>query len=414
MTEAPIRSSRWISRTRPCPDAPIQVVCLPNAGAGPSMYSRWAAAFGDRAEVVAVALPGRESRSSEPVATDLNALARRIAVSLLSTLDRPYVLFGHSMGALLAYTIAQVLPAVGGTAPLRLVMSAARPPDLPLPAAVATNGDDDLVASLRELGGMPEEILAHPDLLEVLLNPLRIDLAAVAAFQPLPGAPPSCPVALVAGAGDTHAPPAIVAGWRRFLTGAAPVYALPGNHFYLRESMNMETLRAIVYPHDDPAGLANSALYGSFTVEPFDGDEAALAAVSVARPPEQVTFDRDPGRYLVRLAVRDGGRLVAYADGRVGGDVDDEDVLHVRIVVHPDVARRGLGGLLLDECQAFATAVGRSELATTIDWHDEVSATWLAARGFRQAAELDTRRRPVGTSTGGTETGVAWRLRMGS
>ncbi|BCB89727.1 GNAT family N-acetyltransferase [Phytohabitans suffuscus] len=411
MTEAPIRSSRWISRTRPCPDAPVQVVCLPNAGAGPSMYSRWAAAFGDRGEVVAVALPGRESRSSEPVATDLNALARRIAVALLSTLDRPYVLFGHSMGALLAYTIAQVLPAVGGTAPLRLVMSAARPPDLSLPAAAATDGDDDLVASLRELGGMPEEILAHPDLLEVLLDPLRIDLAAVTAFQPLPGPPPSCPVALVAGTGDTHAPPAVVAGWRRFLTGAAPVYALPGNHFYLRESMNMETLRTIVFPDDDPAGLADSALYGSFAVEPFDGDEAALAALAAARPPGRSGLHRDPGRDLLRLAVRDGDRLVAYADGRAGAD--DDGALHIRIVVHPDVARRGLGGLLLDECQGFATAVGRGELVTTVDRHDEVSAAWLAARGFRPAEDLDGPRCPVGASAVAVETGVAWRLRMG-
>jgi surfactin synthase thioesterase subunit len=373
------------------------------------MYSRWATVFGDRAEVVAVALPGRESRSSEPVATDLNALARRIAVALLSTLDRPYVLFGHSMGALLAYTIAQVLPAAGGTAPQRLVMSAARPPDLSLPAATITDGDDDLIASLRELGGMPEEILEHPDLLEVLLNPLRIDLAAVSAFQPLPGPPPSCPAALVAGTGDTHAPPAIVAGWRRYLTHPAPVYALPGNHFYLREPMNIDTLRAIVLADDDPAGPAAAARYGSFAVEPFDGDEAALAALSAARSPGSAGLDRDPGRGLLRLAVRDGERTVAYADCRAGA----EDALHVRILVHPDAARRGLGGLLLDECQAFAAAAGRAELVTTVDPYDEASATWLAGRGFRRADVLDTPSCPVGASTVAVETGVAWRLRMG-
>ncbi len=391
MTDAAIRLNRWISRSRPRPDAPVQVVCLPNAGAGPSMYGRWPTAMGERVEVVAVSLPGRESRSTEPSVTDLNLLARRIAVALLSVLDRPYVLFGHSMGALLAYSIAQVLPAVGGAAPLRLVMSAARPPDLPIPAAVVTGGNEQLVASLSELGGMPEEVLAHPELVALLLDPLRTDLIAVDAFRPLRGEPPSCPVALVAGTGDKHVPPAVMAGWRRFLTHAATVYALPGNHFYLREPGNVAALREIVLADIEPAGAADSARYDGFTVEPFDGDEAALAALSAARLPGQPAFPGDPGRDLLRLAVRDGDRLVAYAGCGAVADLGDEDAHHVRVLVHPHFAQRGLGGLLLDECQAFTVAAGRSELVTAVDRHDEVSATWLAARGFRPAGDLGGR-----------------------
>ncbi|MFJ6167561.1 thioesterase II family protein [Micromonospora orduensis] len=390
MTDATIRSNRWIQRAQPRPDAPVQVVCLPSAGAGPSMYSRWAAALGDRAEVVAVTLPGREGRSTEQACPDLHLLARQIAVALLSTLDRPYVLFGHSMGALIAYTLARVLPEAGGPAPARLVMSAARPPDLPLPAAVATSSDQELVAGLRELGGMPDEILADPDWLAMLLKPLRTDLTAVDAFQPLPGGPPSCPAALVAGYGDDHAPPAVVAGWRRFLTGPAPVYALPGNHFYLRQPANVKALGAIVLGAPD---RPHPAPWRGCTVEPFDGDRAALAALRATRPHAPAPPDLDPGQHLLRLAVRDGDQLIAYAECGVAG----EEECHAWGLVHPAVARRGLGGLLLGECRAYAAALGRKALVTTVDGHDE-QAPWLVARGFHPER-----------SAGGRAT---WRLRL--
>jgi surfactin synthase thioesterase subunit len=70
VTDTAIPANRWVGRSRLRPDAPVQMVCLPNAGAGPSMYRGWSAALGDRAEVVPVSLPGRESRSTEPAATD--------------------------------------------------------------------------------------------------------------------------------------------------------------------------------------------------------------------------------------------------------------------------------------------------------------------------------------------------------
>ncbi|MET8232731.1 GNAT family N-acetyltransferase [Micromonospora sp. NPDC005298] len=390
MTDTTIRPNRWIQRAQPRPDAPVQVVCLPSAGAGPSMYSRWAAALGDRAEVVAVTLPGREGRMAEPACPDLHLLARRIAVPLLSTLDRPYVLFGHSMGALIAYTIARVLPEAGGPAPARLVMSAARPPDLPLPAAVATSSDKELVAGLRELGGMPDEILAEPDWLAMLLKPLRTDLVAVDAFQPLPGGPPSCAAALVAGVGDDHAPPAVVAGWRRFLTGPTPVYALPGNHFYLRQPDNVKALGDIVLgapdrPHPRP--------WGGYAVEPFDGDPAALAALAAACPHAPAPPAPDPDRHLLRMAVRDGDQLIAYVECGEAGD----DECHVWGLVHPAAARRGIGGLLLGECRAYAAALGRKALVTTLDGHKE-PPPWVVARGFRPER-----------SVGGRAT---WRLGM--
>jgi len=405
--------TRWITRLQPRPNASLQIVCLPSAGAGASMYRHWPALFGEDADVLAVALPGRESRPLEASAKDLSTLARRIVVHLLPVLDRPYVLFGHSMGALLAYEISRVLPAVGGAAPRLLVLSAVRPPDTPRPAAIIDGTNADLVTSLSELGGIPAEVLENEELLTLLLEPLRADLMAVSTFQPLPGPPPTCPVLLIAGADDEYAPLDIVAGWRRMVDGPAPLRVLPGDHFYLRDRANLDALRALLLgppdmPVDSLAMNGDASPDGdSFTVEPFDGDVATLEQLSLARLPDEPVVLK-AGSDLLRLGVREDGRLIGYAECGPMAEVDDKMTYHLWVLVHPDVSRRGLGRRLLIECRKFARERGGTEFVTAVDRNDAAAARWLAVTGFQDVGDLDIQRRAAGPAweTSTPEVGV--------
>src|SRR5215813_8499488 len=94
---------------RPSPTARMRLFCLPFAGAGASAYSTWQVDFHDDIEVCAVELPGRNTRSQEPPICRAGPLAAQIVRDLAPYLDLPFAVFGHSLGAILAFELARAL-----------------------------------------------------------------------------------------------------------------------------------------------------------------------------------------------------------------------------------------------------------------------------------------------------------------
>src|SRR5690348_12875642 len=129
---------------RPCDTAPGRpvLVCLPYAGGSTAAFRSWETALADAIELWRVQLPGRGARIAEPPYTRLRPLVRALAQVLQSATDRPYALFGHSMGALLAYEVALALRADGRPPPRRLIVSGHRAPHLPPPRTPIHQLDD--------------------------------------------------------------------------------------------------------------------------------------------------------------------------------------------------------------------------------------------------------------------------------
>lgn len=210
----------------------VTLVCCPQAGAAPTAFlplARTLTAAGVPVTVLAAQLPGRGRRVREPFAPSLDALAGPLA-GAVARLPGPVVLYGHSMGALLAHAVAAALPA----APAQLVVSGSRPPGAPSPGGVrpwAERTDEDLVAGLVRLGA-PAEPFADPDVRALALPVLRADLGAAARYRPAtPVRPLSCPLTAVAGEHDEEAPPEAVAGWAAHTTGGFARRVLDGGHF---------------------------------------------------------------------------------------------------------------------------------------------------------------------------------------
>ena len=223
----------WLVRPRSRPDAPLRLVCVPYAGGGASAFRTWADLLGDRVELWCANLPGRERRFAEPARTDLATLAEPLTDAIDAQVRPPVVLFGHSMGALIAFETARRL-AARGAAPERLFVSSAKAPHLPLGSRPDRFTDAALVSWVTRLGGAPAELLANREMLELLLPTLRADLRLCADYHGDPTVSPvDVPVTAFAGLADPLAALADVAGWARHTTAGFDLVPLPGGHFQL-------------------------------------------------------------------------------------------------------------------------------------------------------------------------------------
>ncbi len=225
----------WAIREGSSTDAAIRVFCLPSAGGSAAAYRGWAGAA-PRLDVVAVELPGHGRRITEPPVATMAGLVRAVAHGIGPLLhDLPYVLFGHSMGGLVAFELARELRRRRLPLPKHVVVSA-----VAAPTAHPGSGrgrrewsDGELIEEMRRLGGTPEALLREPELLDLLLPILRADLTLCAhhRFVDEPALP--CPITALGGRDDPTVAPDALFSWARHTTAGFARIVVPGGHFYL-------------------------------------------------------------------------------------------------------------------------------------------------------------------------------------
>lgn len=220
------RSLTWLASREP---ARARLVVFPHAGSGAGPYRAWRALLPLDVELGLVHLPGREARLAEPPLTSVHAMAVVAADALASEPRRiPLALFGHSLGAHVAFEIARRI------APERLFVSGNRGPSLPYPRAPIRHLDDArILEEFERLGGTPPEILQHTELMALLRPILRADLQAAETYAYAPAPPLACPITAYGGADDPNVPTGALEAWRRETTGSFRARVFPGRHFYL-------------------------------------------------------------------------------------------------------------------------------------------------------------------------------------
>jgi surfactin synthase thioesterase subunit len=228
-------ASPWVVRFRPRLAPRLRLFCLPFAGAGASAYATWPAGLPDEIEICAVQLPGREGRFNDPLVTDIHALVPALCDGIAPLLDRPFALFGHSMGAAVAYETARALARDRGRSPAVLFVSGHRAPHLPRQyPPIHHLPDPEFVDELRRLNGTPAEVLAGSELLDLVLPLLRADFQMAETYVPSPGGPLACRVVALGSTEDDRVSLATLEPWREATTGPFEVAMFPGDHFYLK------------------------------------------------------------------------------------------------------------------------------------------------------------------------------------
>ncbi|MFI2437499.1 thioesterase II family protein [Streptomyces sp. NPDC018693] len=226
----------WEVRWHPAPGARIRLLCLPHAGGGALAYRAWARALAPDIEVVAIRLPGRESRFREEPFSRLGDLVPGLVKDLAPLLAEPHAWFGHSMGALIAFEACRASRALGLGRARRLLVSGRPAPHLPLRGApVHAAPMADLVARLRANGGTPDEVLEDDVAMAALLPMLRADYSVAETYAHRPDEPLDCPLSVFGGEQDPLVTPQELAAWRRHSARGCTVRTYPGGHFYLHE-----------------------------------------------------------------------------------------------------------------------------------------------------------------------------------
>lgn len=230
--------SRWFTPAQPPPQARIRLLLMPHAGSGAAAYRGWSRLLPADIGVQALTLPGRQSRRSEPLPVDWETLLDELHQALLPTLDdeRPYALFGHCIGAMLAYRLTVRLEADGDPTPELLGMSGWAPRGFyRAPAGYEKLSMSELAGPFKDLGAFPAELWADPDMLDLVLPPVIADFRIAAQYCD-DGAVVDCPLLSYAGLSDQLlVEPGAMRVWtersRRYLGHRE----YPGQHFYIND-----------------------------------------------------------------------------------------------------------------------------------------------------------------------------------
>lgn len=212
------------------------LLCFPYAGASANIYRKWSDLLPETIDLYGVQYRGRGYRISEVQHTSISAIVDDLLVEIKYLLDTPLVLFGHSLGAIIAYEFARALSANCTGNPAHLFVSGLTPPHIEYQAKKIHHlPDDDFIREISVLNGTPEEVLNNFDLLRLVLPSLRADLYLAENWTYNDKYLLPTPVTVMAGHEDNTVQISTIQEWGCCSSGPVNIHLFPGDHFFIEE-----------------------------------------------------------------------------------------------------------------------------------------------------------------------------------
>ncbi|GAB2513113.1 thioesterase II family protein [Nocardia heshunensis] len=249
MTVTELTATPWLRALRPDPAPATVLVCFPPGGGSVTAYRALAQRFGSGTAVFGVQYPGRQDRLADAPVPVLTELAERAAADLLTwPKSVRLAIFGHSMGATVAYEAARRVEA-GGREVAHLFVSGRPAPAFAETARLHAGPDTDLIADLERLSNDPASVRIlreEPGLAELVLPAVRNDYRAVETYRHQPGTPLSTPITALVSSADPTTTAEQAAQWRDYTTGGFDQATFAGGHFYLDLPENQPALADLI------------------------------------------------------------------------------------------------------------------------------------------------------------------------
>ena len=206
---------------------------LPFAGGSVYSYNGILKYLPDHIRAKSLELPGRGRRSNEALLTNLHDMVDDLLPEILDESDHPFAIYGHSMGTLLGYLIANKLVLENKSLPKCIFLTGRGGPTIPkkdrynhlLPK-------DDFIRKLESLGGCPPEVLNDPYLMEYFEPIIRADFEAVEVYQHRARKPLDLPIYVITGTEENISDDEIDA-WQKETTYELKKEKLAGDHFFI-------------------------------------------------------------------------------------------------------------------------------------------------------------------------------------
>jgi len=227
-------------------DADINLICLPPAGAGASTFYPLLKLDSNKLQICPIALPGREDLFNETIPHSIPALAERMAVELQPLLNRPYAILGYSMGALLGRELIHRWQMMNHAKPMMMIALSARAPhqrygdDKPLHLLQGSAFCEALV----ELGGIPEQLLSQPEVMEIYEPILRADLRNCETYEYASLPVMNTDLHIIHGENDTLVSRDDAEAWHQHTSGNFTLHSINAPHI-LPQKMLIDTVSQI-------------------------------------------------------------------------------------------------------------------------------------------------------------------------
>jgi medium-chain acyl-[acyl-carrier-protein] hydrolase len=232
MNLKPTRYNQWVMTRVPRPSASYRLLCFPHAGGSSVAYRSWDLHL-PSIEVCCVTLPGRDTRFTETAMTCARQIGSEVASAIQGLPVSPWIFYGHSMGAILAFEAIRALRRQAVSMPVHLFVSGCRAPHVPDSEPFWHKlSDAELVNQLRETGGTDRQLIDNLELLSLLMPIIRADAMVTEKYLYEPETPLEIPITAFYGKEDRLVPNENVLAWRSHTISRFSSYGVDGNHFF--------------------------------------------------------------------------------------------------------------------------------------------------------------------------------------
>lgn len=220
----------------------IKLFCLPYAGGSAASYFRWRKTINPYIEIIPVELSGRGQRIGTPLYRNFEEALEDVYSQVISQInhDEEYIIFGHSMGSLIAFELGFELLDHGYSKLMHMFFSGSKSPDLESEKNNYYNMPDSVfLECLVSYGGMSDEILFDEQLMKFFLPILRSDFNVVETYKfRRRGRKLPCDITVLSGEQDIHVKKSELVGWGKHTNERCCMYQFKGGHFFVNDNMN--------------------------------------------------------------------------------------------------------------------------------------------------------------------------------
>ncbi|WP_217562661.1 thioesterase domain-containing protein [Paenibacillus sp. GbtcB18] len=217
--------------------------CLPYAGGSEAIYCHWNKFLDSSVVLEPIPLKGRGKRIKEEFYDSIEEAVEDIFEQLKEKIgNTEYAIFGHSMGAILAYELYYKIKQENLRLPDHIFFSGHRPPNMPRrEEPIHLLPDDDFIKEVIALGGTPQNIAVHKELLQMFTPILRSDFKMLETYHYRKKKEKiQCEISVLNGKEDDITSEELIA-WRHHTDMSFHVYPFTGSHFFIHHNIEQIT-----------------------------------------------------------------------------------------------------------------------------------------------------------------------------